>query len=599
MPGTPKRKTKSGRKGGGLFGCRSKSALDSLPRNARGTGAAIHRLQAQQVFEDDRVKSSSCASPSSTASNNANPFELMTVKTQPPAFARDADDDDDEARDVLTDSVNPILNSSSPGTARANSISGASNKFRRSLSLKRSGSTATANLVQRAPPVSSTDFAPDTQLSGATSQPAEKEIGAGPVHREGDMASIRQARGQHLSASAAAASSQNLFPDISEDEYISLAEVPVPPSFIPIPSLPPVSHTAADTETPSKRVNKQCQRLAQSAMPESESMRAVALALGDDNSARSQDSMTYRFQPGPSIGTPRLEAGSPTTTASIAEVNSRRADHSSDFDSDELTPLPASAPAATGGFWDNQMDKEVCAGSSAHAKFVPFQYMTNLSRPVSIASFRSLASPYTPPRTSSRNAIENRPSFSPLASQGTFNGFPAGYFPKTSSGRPADNLSPKQEKETLADTSVEDVEAQLGLDGSSHNEFAQFAAKGKASRRTTMKKPNVGTAPLTDATNTGEPASGAPLSLSTAQKKMVPGPAGNYITDTANMRWCSALDEIKKALASTTDDDSDAELASCQPHNKFDKLENHIDELLEEADAVLTKLGVETYPGTA
>lgn len=145
---------------------------------------------------------------------------------------------------------------------------------------------------------------------------------------------------------------------------------------------------------------------------------------------------------------------------------------------------------------------------------------------------------------------------------------------------------------------MEDVEAQLGLSNPPGDEFAQFAAKGKASRRTTIKKTSNATGmPLTDTTNTGEPSTRSPLLLSASpQKKMVPGPAGNYITDTANMRWCSALDEIKKALASTTEDSPEADLAVNQSDNKFDRLENHIDELLEEADAVLMKLGVETHP---
>lgn len=599
MPVTPKRKSKSGRKGGGFFGCRSKSALDSLPRNARGNGAAIHRLQAQHVFEDDSVKPSSCNSPSPTTWNNANPFELVNVKVEPALHAEDTVDDD-EARDVLTDSVNPALNSSSPGVVRVNSISGTGGLFRRSLSLKRSGSTATANLVQRAPPVSSTDFAPGDQPSTSSQAADGLNIDHGPSHLKGDMASIRQARGQHLSASAAAASSQTLFPDICEDEYINLAEVPVPPSFIPVPSLPPVSSTATEPEASAKRTSNQLQHSAASAMPESESMRAVALVLGDETIAPTQGgNLIYRFQPGPAINTPRLECSSPATIASIAELDSRRSNRGSDMDGDELAPLPESAPAASGGFWDNHTDKETCAGGPNNTKFVPFQYMTNLSRPVSIASFRSLASPHTPPRTSSRNAIQNRPSFSPLASQGTFNGFPAGYFPKASAPiRPSAGSSPIEQKDSSADTSMEDVEAQLGLSNPPGDEFAQFAAKGKASRRTTIKKTSNATGmPLTDTTNTGEPSTRSPLLLSASpQKKMVPGPAGNYITDTANMRWCSALDEIKKALASTTEDSPEADLAVNQSDNKFDRLENHIDELLEEADAVLMKLGVETHP---
>jgi hypothetical protein len=40
-------------------------------------------------------------------------------------------------------------------------------------------------------------------------------------------------------------------------------------------------------------------------------------------------------------------------------------------------------------------------------------------------------------------------------------------------------------------------------------------------------------------------------------KRLVPGPAGDYITDTANGRWNNALDEITKALKSDGNDDDD------------------------------------------
>ena len=42
-------------------------------------------------------------------------------------------------------------------------------------------------------------------------------------------------------------------------------------------------------------------------------------------------------------------------------------------------------------------------------------------------------------------------------------------------------------------------------------------------------------------------------------KRLVQGPAGKYITDTANGRWNSALDEITKALRSDGQDDDDDE----------------------------------------
>ncbi len=61
---------------------------------------------------------------------------------------------------------------------------------------------------------------------------------------------------------------------------------------------------------------------------------------------------------------------------------------------------------------------------------------------------------------------------------------------------------------------------------------------------------------------------------------MVPGPGGRYITDTANVRWCSALDEIKKALAVTNDGEAEEHAETT--------------DALRDADALLAKLGVET-----
>ena len=70
-------------------------------------------------------------------------------------------------------------------------------------------------------------------------------------------------------------------------------------------------------------------------------------------------------------------------------------------------------------------------------------------------------------------------------------------------------------------------------------------------------------------------------------KKMVPGPGGGYITDTANLRWCSALDEIKKALA------VDAEPQQTEEEEEEERVQRETQSALAQADAVLAKLGVE------
>ena len=48
-------------------------------------------------------------------------------------------------------------------------------------------------------------------------------------------------------------------------------------------------------------------------------------------------------------------------------------------------------------------------------------------------------------------------------------------------------------------------------------------------------------------------------SEATQQKKMVEGPAGTYISDTANFRWNSAMDEIRKALAADPAEEAEGE----------------------------------------
>ncbi len=68
---------------------------------------------------------------------------------------------------------------------------------------------------------------------------------------------------------------------------------------------------------------------------------------------------------------------------------------------------------------------------------------------------------------------------------------------------------------------------------------------------------------------------------------MVPGPAGAYITDTANMRWCSALDEIKKALKDDTEHDGE-EAEEAQEEGTVKKET----QTAVEADEMLARYGV-------
>lgn len=614
------------KKKGGFFGCRSKHALDSLPRNARGDNAAIHRLQARNVFAHTAQTSDSSTSTAATASPfdekklpeattlTFSPPETTVVTPIKPLYAQEVIDDADgatlaqkppvqaeaeeieeEARDLVLDDIPlaPPSRPTTPGAVRSLSVASKSGRIKRSLSLKRSGSSASASLVARAPPVSSSDFADLPESSSSSSDLAQRES-------LGDMASIRKARGRHQSSVL----HQHTIADISEDDYLTRETTLVAPEPVLI------TRTSASALSSAEA----------SGMHESDSMRAVAAALEGSNDS-------YCFQPGPAVGTPKLEPPSPTKSAYAAEIRSQRA-HSEDT----VAELPAAR-----GFWDTPVETEECGPG----RTIPFQYVTNLARPVSIASLRSLACPNTPPRTSSRPTspdgtysgapLRAQRSFSnsPLKRQATFNGFPRAFFPGSTALRHSPSIASHTKRKPVPqaipalefqhpsrpqDDEENAVERQLGCANcgsvSDQREFAAFVAKGKASRRTPAKQsliPTPSTASLrrkrTGAADEtlGEatlkrwglaeafkastqqdetPAEPAPTSPARPAKKMVPGPGGRYITDTANVRWCSALDEIKKALA-VPNDDEDEEHAETT-------------DALRDADALLAKLGVET-----
>lgn len=677
------------KKKGGFFGCRSKNALDSLPRNARGDNAAIHRLQARNVFQHTPQTSDSSASTAavtplteekglmklaelnSTRTSLAQPQEaqLKSLYAQEVISGTDATEfgqaplseyeqeqdlnETDEARDILPDDgpLSPPSRPTTPGAIRSLSVASKTGRIKRSLSLKRSGSSASAKLIARAPPVSSADFSDLPASSSSSSDLAGKEKPGSPL---GDMASIRKARGRHQTA---VLQHHHMIADISEDDYLALDSVAIP--------IPPTTHSG--TESPQKN------RAMVAGLPESDSMRAVAAALGGSTSE------SVRFQPGPSVSTPRVEPPSPTKDAYMAEIRNQRGEGSEDT----VSELPA-ASTATRGFWDATPVSEDAYGPG---RTIPFQYVTNLSRPVSIASLRSLACPNTPPRTSSRptspngntyNGLRSAKSFSvsPLRRQGTFNGFPRTFFPGVStlkhSPSVASNASPRRkpvpeaipaldfeelhiqrqqrraqqhsshagvEEENAGDKSADDVDRELSghAPTRSHTcsncgtveeqrDFASFVAKGKASRRTSVKQnikasssysaltgslrksksammaskqDTIGEGTLKrwglaeafqSAAATSEEVEGNEVEKKVAMvkkpKKMVPGPGGGYITDTANVRWCSALDEIKKALAA----DEDVTLE----RQEEEKVQQETQSALAHADAVLARLGVET-----
>ena len=411
------------KKRGGFFGCRSKHALDSLPRNARGDNAAIHRLQARNVFQQtpnltDSSSTTAAVTPlteekglQKLAELNSTTTSLAPSAPNKPLYAQEVPDnattelgqapqieeetEKDEARDMFIDeALVPVYDRpTTPGPMRNLSMTSKTERIKRSLSLKRSGSTASTNLIARAPPVSSADFA---DLPSETVEPADLQ---------GDMASIRMARGRHQVGI-------QQFADISEDEYLALDNPPIPPHR-PLPNL------EDHPETPAKKHSLQL------AMPESDSMRAVAAALeGSSDSGR--------FRPGPSVGTPKLEPASPASDAYAAEIQSL---HRKETSEDTVSDLPGET--VTRGFWEPVAEEAMGPGRT-----IPFQYVTNLARPVSIASLRSLACPSTPPRTSSRptspdgtyHGLRSTKSFSvsPLKKQATFNGFPRTFFPRGS-----------------------------------------------------------------------------------------------------------------------------------------------------------------------
>ncbi|KAJ1028581.1 hypothetical protein NDA16_001747 [Ustilago loliicola] len=647
------------KKKGGFFGCRSKNALDSLPRNARGDNAAIHRLQARNVFQhtpqtSDSSTSTAVVTPLTEEKGLLKLAELNSTRTslaQPqeaqakPLYAQEAVSGSDatefgqaplseheqdhevneteEARDILPDDgpLSPPSRPNTPGAMRSLSVASKTGRIKRSLSLKRSGSTASAKLIARASPVSSADFSDLPASSSSSSDLVGKDERGSPL---GDMASIRKARGWHQTE---VLQHHHLIADISEDDYLALDSVAIP--------VPPTTYSG--TETPQKK------RTMAASLPDSDSMRAVAAALGG------------------------------STSESRGEGSE-----------DTVSKLPTASTTAR-GFWDAAPVPE---GEDAFGpgRTIPFQYVTNLSRPVSIASLRSFACPNTPPRTSSRptspngntyNGLRSVKNFSvsPLRRQGTFNGFPRTFFPGMSSLKHspsvASNASSRrkpvpeaipaldfeelhiqrqqrraqgghshlEEEEGTGDTSADDVDRELAGHAASRShtcsncgtveeqrDFASFVAKGKASRRTSVKQSikasssnnaltgslrktksammaskqdTIGEGTLkrwglAEAFQSAAAASeevqgneaGEKAATVRKPKKMVPGPGGGYITDTANVRWCSALDEIKKALA--------ADQEEALGRQEEERVQQETQSALAHADAVLARLGVET-----
>lgn len=650
------------KKKGGFFGCFSKNALDSLPRDARGDAAAIIRLQAQSIFHQESPSSSSTAAVTplteekglmklaelNSAASSHPPSEPSQTESVKPLYRQeivegeeydstdfelqyntekdDTNNENEEARDILPD-VAPLSvpdRPTTPGAVRSLSLTSKTGRIKRSLSLKRSGSTASAKLIARAPPVSSADFADLPASSSSSSDLTEKE-GAD----MGDMASIRKARVRHRTGH------EHMFPDISED--LAFENVPIPPK-----TLPGVVREEQDYSTPLKK------RTLALSMPESDSMRAVAAALEGSNDS-------VRYQPGPRVSTPRLESPSSTRAPSTADIRSQRGEGSEDT----VSELP-SATTPSRGFWDATPARDESFGP---ARGIPFQYVTNLSRPVSIASLRSLACPSTPPRTSSRptspdgtyHGLRSTKSFSvsPLKKQATFNGFPRTFFPGQSTLKHSPSTASQQQLRRKAAPEVtpsliiqqhshyqqqhlhqddvgeeDDVERQLTGHAASHThtcsncgiveesrDFASFVAKGKASRRTSVKQHTINSsAPQAAATGSLRKSKSAMLKQDSVgrrwglaeafnaqaespekmaqspPKKMVPGPGGGYITDTANVRWCSALDEIKKALA-LDEPDTSADQETDQEEEQRVQKETQT-AALAQADAVLARLGV-------
>lgn len=673
------------KKRGGFFSCRSKHALDSLPRNARGEKAAIHQIQARNIFEhlpqaSESTTTTAAPTPLTEEKGQLKLAELNSAASAQPQpvlepvkqlYAQEVFDENapvqyverypqpepeveeveaEEARDAVPEDVAPMH-----GVSRSMSVASKSGRIVRSLSLKRSASTASARLIARAPPVSSADFANLPEASGSSDHLAQEE-----EQGSGDMAAIKKARGRHGVIGA----NGHRIPDISED--LDFENVPIPPTTVPKHRAERSgSSTASGSTTPLKK------RAMAVDIPESDSMRAVAAALEG-----STDS--FRFQPGPSVGTPRLEPASPTKDAYIAEIRSQQRSHGSNGSEDTVSDLPPPAFSPSRNFWDASptMDDFARVG-----KPVPFQYVTNLSRPVSIASFRSLATPSTPPRTSSRPTSPNGTysgaglrstksfSVSPLQKQATFNGFPRAFFPASTlkhspsvasaHRKPVPEISvaldfdelqarrearriqretersersqrygydEEEEEEGDGDTSADDVERQLTgghVATRSHacsncgveepRDFAAFVAKGKASRRTSVKQQTIGSPSgkgsvrksksktdtagestlkrwgLAEAFKSSE---GQEVKQTTVkkQKKMVPGPGGGYITETANVRWCSALDEIKKALAD--DKDENEQKKEGDDDEEEERVQKETQMALRQADDVLTRLGV-------
>ncbi|SPO38511.1 uncharacterized protein PSFLO_03989 [Pseudozyma flocculosa] len=572
----PSKHRKAKRSGGLLAGCRSTAALDSLPRNARGPNAAFNRLQARDAFAQ-------------TPASSASAHELGAL----PLHAQQ--DDGDEARDRFGSAA--ATTSPPPPTARP-----PASKVRRSLSLNRSSSSgANSALARRAPPVSSSDLPPtssdldfgsssrgrsggaDTGTTATSPRPSKGAVAAalgspspgGPARKRVVVKSMigKPTNFQHTGHIGAASYGSAVSSAASEALQLQLSEVAAALRLDdPTPS------TAAEPSPAAAAVAPSVEARVASPSPRS---RPLPVAPARASSIQGESASEHGFD---GVASPSTASSRPQTPTidSFRPRSPLAGSTTTPSGSRPSSPLGVLASSASPGQPGLAMN---AAAGARRRKPVP------KALPELEFEARHQASS---PAPAAAEVVAMAPSATSPDATDTIEGCPA-----------ASEAAPSLATEPAAAS-----DAQLGRQVSvmgklpGERDFAKFVQQGSPASRRLNKMSSIknhrgdtlgeGTlkrwglaeafaengagaaagedAPTAEVEGQAPPGSGGP------SKKMVEGPAGTYITDTANVRWNSAMDEIRKALAADEADEAE---------------DQGIQEGMKLADEVLRKLGVD------
>ncbi|EPQ26503.1 uncharacterized protein PFL1_05825 [Pseudozyma flocculosa PF-1] len=611
----PSKHRKAKRSGGLLAGCRSTAALDSLPRNARGPNAAFNRLQARDAFAQ-------------TPASSASAHELGAL----PLHAQQ--DDGDEARDRFGSAA--ATTSPPPPTARP-----PASKVRRSLSLNRSSSSgANSALARRAPPVSSSDLPPtssdldfgsssrgrsggaDTGTTATSPRlppsqslpgpqsPGRERYQSLPGHSAISSDQPNRSSPSSPSKGAVAAALGSPSPGgPARKRVVVKSMIGKPTNFQHTGHIGAASYGSAVSSAASEALQLQLSEV------------AAALRLDDPTPSTAAEPSPAAAAVAPSVEA-RVASPSPRSRplpVAPARASSIQGESASEHGFDGVaSPSTASSRPQTPTI-DSFRPRSPLAGSTT---------TPSGSRPSSpLGVLASSASPGQPGLAMNAAAGARRrkpvpkalPELEFEARHQASSPAPAAaevvaMAPSATSPDATDTIegcpAASEAAPSLATEPAAASDAQLGRQVSvmgklpGERDFAKFVQQGSPASRRLNKMSSIknhrgdtlgeGTlkrwglaeafaengagaaagedAPTAEVEGQAPPGSGGP------SKKMVEGPAGTYITDTANVRWNSAMDEIRKALAADEADEAE---------------DQGIQEGMKLADEVLRKLGVD------